>query len=505
MNRVMETTTKIGELADLDPEFVALGVFQGGDLNGHALSFDEISNGKLKAFIDAGDFKGKLDETLLFRPEGNMPKRLLFVGLGKTEDYTNDVSRRAGAVAAKQALAVGITRPTICVMGEGYADIDFEEAAVATAEGAIMGSYKYVMHKTEAAKDVKLLEGLTVAALKAIDGFSEFVDRGVKVGHAVNWAKDIAVAPGNLGTPMMIAEWVKGLEKVSDKVKVTVLKRKEMDKLKMGALLAVAQGATLHEPTFMIVEYMGGPEGQKPIVIVGKGLVFDTGGISIKPSADMHKMTGDKGGGAAALGIMKAVITLDLPINVIGLVPSTFNMPDGAAYNPGDVITSMSGRTVEVQNTDAEGRMILIDALTYAERYEPKAVIDLATLTGSIMIALGEHAIGAFTNNQDLVDELVQAGEDVQERVWQMPLWKEYHKALKSETADVRNVGGRPAGSITAAAFLSKWAESYPWVHLDIAGVAWKTAAKPYEPGKICTGAGVRVVTELIRSRSRTT
>ena len=513
----------------MDRGFIAFGVFEGEELQGSAKFFDAHTK-LLSKYMADGDFKGKAKETIMFHvPDKGMPPRVLVIGLGKKENCTPDIAREAAAIATKESLSLGIKNPILHFMGDGYSGLNcsYFDLIQATVEGGILGTYKYDFLMTENKDEDKgNIESMLIGCIgideleftqkdkdlcvhMGCDGSTmdnkmiatQAIKKGEAIAHGVWMARDAANAPSNHGTPEDISNWAKSLEKIQDgKTKVNVLNRKDMKKLKMGGLLAVAQGSTLHEPTFTIIEFMNGKPDQKPVVVIGKGITFDTGGISLKPGAMMHNMTGDKGGGSAILGIMRAIIKMNLPINIIGLIPATFNMPDGDAYKPGDVITTMSGRTVEVQNTDAEGRMILIDALTYAERYDPKWVIDIATLTGAIGIALGDHAIGAFTNTQELIDKVLKAGEMCSERAWQLPLWKVYHSALKSKVADVRNIGGRPAGSITAAAFLSKWATKFPWVHLDIAGVAWNAEPKAYQPKGLSTGAGVRIVSEFVCS-----
>jgi leucyl aminopeptidase len=279
-------------------------------------------------------------------------------------------------------------------------------------------------------------------------------------------------------------------------MKATVLGEKAMQKHGMGALLSVSRGSR-QEAKFIILEHKAGPKKQKPVVLVGKGLTFDAGGISIKPSAAMDEMKFDMCGGASVLGTMRAIAEMELPLNVVGIVPSSENLPDGDANKPGDVVTSMSGQTIEVLNTDAEGRLILCDALTYAERYKPAAVIDVATLTGACVVALGSHATGLFSHSDDLTNEIIQAGETAHDRAWRMPLWEEYDAQLKSNFADMANIGGPKAGAITAASFLARYTKQYDWAHLDIAGTAWNSG-----DNKGATGRPVRMLCQFLRNRT---
>ena len=324
------------------------------------------------------------------------------------------------------------------------------------------------------------------------------VSSAQKLCKSVFLARDLQNHPGNRATPAFLADQArKACRKAG--VRCRILNRRDMERLKMGSLLAVAQGSA-QPPKFIIMEYMKGKKNEKPVVFVGKGLTFDTGGISIKPSHGMEEMKFDMSGGAAVIGAMCAVGTLKLKKNVVGLVPATENMPGGKAIKPGDIVRSMSGTTIEILNTDAEGRLILADALAYAKKYKPAAVIDLATLTGACMVALGSHASGLFGNDEKLIDALKEAGERTGERCWPMPLWDEYKKQIKSKVADIKNIGGRWGGAITAAAFLEKFTD-YPWAHLDIAGTAFGARpSSPYVPAG-GAGLGVRQLIDFLNNR----
>jgi leucyl aminopeptidase len=314
----------------------------------------------------------------------------------------------------------------------------------------------------------------------------------------VNLARDLVNEPGNVKSP----EWLAGQAAAAAAgggFSCTVLERAELAREGCGALLGVAQGS-VREPRLIVLEYRGGAEGAAPVALVGKGVVFDAGGISLKPAEKMDEMKMDMAGGAAVIATCLAAALLKLPVNLVGVVPAVENLPSGSAIRPGDILTSLSGQTIEVLNTDAEGRLILADALTYARRFEPQLVIDLATLTGACIIALGSQASAVLGNNDALVRQLLKAGESSGERLWQLPLWDEYAELIKSEVADVKNSGGRPAGTITAAAFLQKFAGEYKWAHLDIAGTAWEEKGRPCVP-RGASGVGVRLLLEFLRRR----
>ena len=320
-------------------------------------------------------------------------------------------------------------------------------------------------------------------------------ERGCHLGSGTSLAKDLGNLPSNVCTPSYLADQAKQLAK-AHKLKVQVLDEKDMAQLKMGSFLSVTKG-TREPAKFIVLEYNVGKSKSKPVVLIGKGITFDTGGISLKPSGEMDEMKYDMSGAGSVLGTLKAVAQMRLPINVVGLIPTCENMPGGDAIKPGDVVTSMSGQTIEILNTDAEGRLILCDALTYAERYQPESVVDIATLTGACVVALGSVASGLYSNDDGLAQELLDAGQDVWDRAWHMPLWDDYHEQIKSRFADVANVGGRPAGSVTAACFLSRFAKKYKWAHLDIAGTAWRSGKD-----KGSTGRPVPLLTNYLIRKS---
>jgi leucyl aminopeptidase len=366
------------------------------------------------------------------------------------------------------------------------------------SEAALDASYKFaaIKRKEEKASPKKGIAKLTInVAASEVSAAEIGLADGQALAAGVSLAKDLGNLPPNVCTPSYLAEQALALGK-THQFKVEVLERDALEKLGMGSFLGVAQGSE-EPPKFIIMQHLKGKKEQKPVVLVGKGITFDTGGISLKPGSEMDEMKYDMCGAASVLGTFKAIAAMNLPLNVIGVIPTCENMPDGRATRPGDVLTSMSGLTIEVLNTDAEGRLILCDALTYVERFEPSAVIDVATLTGACVIALGHHASGLFSNNDALAAELLQAGEVALDRAWHMPMWEDYQSLLDSNFADMANIGGRAAGSITAACFLARFAKKYDWAHLDVAGTAWKSGKE-----KGGTGRPVPLLTEFLVQRA---
>jgi leucyl aminopeptidase len=469
----MEFSIKVSAPEKAAAQCIVLGVLDGGKLTASAESVDRASKGQLRALIKSGDMDGKAGATrLLYNIAGTAAERVLLVGLGK----------EAGRKEYRDAIraAVGALRDT----GAKDACVFLHEATVRGAD-ATWKARHFVLAASEAAYRFEQMKSkkspprplsrvaLGVAAKAAPGAIEDGLKQGRAIAAGMTLARDLANLPGNVCTPTHLAETAVRLGK-EWKLAVEVLERKDMERLGMGCLLSVARGS--HQPPkFIVMRHDGRPKKSKPVVLVGKGITFDTGGISIKPAGEMDEMKFDMCGAASVIGTMRAVAEMDLPLNVIGIVPSTENMPGGAATKPGDIVTSMSGQTVEILNTDAEGRLILCDALTYAERYEPQAVVDIATLTGACVIALGHVCSGLFSNEDALARELLSAGEESWDRAWQMPLWDDYQEQLKSNFADFANIGGRAAGSVTAACFLSRFTKRYPWAHLDIAGTAWRS------------------------------
>lgn len=449
--------------------------------------------------LDSKDFTGGRDSAVVVYTGAKKAPRLVLVGLGEIAKQSLERVRRAAATGAQRASGVKAASVAFVVPEiDGIAPADVAQAII---EGAVLGTYSYDKYFVEnrESKVRRKLEKITL--LVRDDATLKDVRRGAAVGQAVVngvvLTRDLVNAPSNDIYPETLAAAAKR-ELTPFGVTVRVLNKSQIEKLKMGGLLAVNQGSA-RPPFFIVMEYNGGRKGARPIVFVGKGITFDSGGISIKPGAGMGDMKMDMGGSGAVIGAMRAIAELKLPHNVVALVPTTENLPSGTAYKPGDVITFMNGKTAEIDNTDAEGRLVLADALTYADRYKPQAVIDLATLTGAIVIALGEIATGMFGNNDELKARIKESSDRTYDRVVELPLWEEYEDLIRSDIADVKNSGGRGAGSITAALFLQHFIGDYPWVHLDIAG-----SGMPSKPSGYITkggsGAGVRLLVDMVQN-----
>ena len=458
-------------------------------------ALDAASGGALTRCYAAGDFKGKKDETALLYPEGPRP-RVLLVGVGKPGGDPRHAVRRGAGIGSKRARAAGMATASLFVTPEARSTLTARELGQVTAEGAAQGSFQFLEMKQPPEEAKPALSKVEILAPSDTDQ--------VKAGHQVGAAiaaghlacRAIQVLPGNFCTPTRIAEAAVDAGKRLG-VSVTVLDKAAILKEKMGALMAVAQGSA-EEPRFIVLEYKGasGP----PVVLVGKGVSFDTGGISIKPAQGMEDMKYDMSGAAAVLGTFEMLGRLKPKIHVVGLIPSAENMPSGTAMKPGDVVRSHLGKFIEIVNTDAEGRLLLADALSYARRFEPACVVDIATLTGAITIGLGNTAAGLMGTDAALIQQLLAAGQRAHERAWELPLWDEYRELNKSDIADVKNSGGRAAGSISAAWFLREFADGLSWAHLDIAGTAYSDRDDP-SMGKGPTGVGVRLFSEFLLAR----
>jgi leucyl aminopeptidase len=456
---------------------LVVGVFDRRKLSNTALELDSSTNGYLSSILQQGDMDGKVGQTLLLHAVEAIPaQRILLVGCGKEKEFANRQYKKAMAAAVKSLKEYNIRDAVFYLADLTTKDLNHAQRIKLAAEAIHHGYYQFDRLKSKNANAKVTLQKaiLNVADEHQLAKARIAVAMGNAVALGVNTACDLGNLPGNICTPSYLASTAQKNAKRFPDMKVKVLKQKEMEELKMGALLSVAKGSR-QPPRLIVIEYNGGKKDDKPVALVGKGITFDSGGISIKPSAAMDEMKFDMCGAASVLGTMVTIGELKLPINVVGIVPSCENMPDGAANKPGDVVTSMSGQTIEVLNTDAEGRLILCDALTYSERFKPKAVIDIATLTGACVVALGKHPCGLLSNNEVLAQDLLEAGESSGDRAWQLPLWEDYQDQLKSNFADIANIGGPQAGTITAACFLSRFTEKLKWAHLDIAGVAWES------------------------------
>jgi leucyl aminopeptidase len=500
------TTTLHVPAEQLRSPLLVLHMFEGDrEPRGLVAKVDAAFHGTISRVLQAGDFAGRKEEVLvLYSPEPDAPiERVLLVGVGKREDHTLDRLRRGIGTAVRVAERMSIPEFDISLGHTRHSSerVSAFVAGVAATEAALLAAWDFRELKSQPAEDGPR-GGVTRIGLAAHDEreaaeYRRAIAYGTITARAVNYARELQTRPGNEVTPAYLGGQALALGEQFD-LHVTVFDRAALEREGMHALLAVARGSA-EEPRFIIIEHRGGGAGQ-PIVLVGKGVTFDSGGISIKPADRMEDMKYDMSGAAAVLGAMRGIAELKLPVNVIGVVPATENLPSGTAYKPGDVISSHLGRTIEVVNTDAEGRLILADALSWVRRYRPAAVVNAATLTGACVIALGNHAIGLMGNDGDLMDQVQAAGLRVGERCWPLPLWDEYRPQLDSDIADLKNSGGRPAGAITGGWFLKEFVD-YPWVHLDIAGTAYREEAAPYFR-KGATGTPTRLFIEWVRARA---
>jgi leucyl aminopeptidase len=458
---------------------------------------DTALGGALGRALVARDFRGGRDETLHLAGGATGPRRVLLVGLGKPADRSQAL-RRAASLAGRRAHGMGVG--TLTFYADPLTTSDVEQVAI----GLQLGPWEYADLKSPVPDDERRapLTAATILVDQApgVEAAEGAVAAARAIGAGYDVARRLAMMPGNVCTPALLADTATEMGTRLG-LTVAVLGRDELTKLDMGSFLCVAQG-TPQDPKLIVMEYRGAAQSTKPIALVGKGLCFDSGGISIKPATGMEFMKFDMCGAAGVIGAMEAIARLRLRLNVVGLIGATTNMPSGTAVNPGDVVKASSGKSIEVINTDAEGRLVLADVLTYAKRYEPSAIVDAATLTGACVIALGHSATGVFGTDQGLIDEIIAAGAKSGERGWSMPMWDDYKELIKSDVADLKNTGGRAAGAVTAAKFLEEFAEGVPWVHLDIAGTAYSETdlvAIPKGP----TGVPVGMFVEFARARAR--
>jgi len=499
----MEFSIKTSAAEKQHHNCVIVGVYEGRELSDAAQALDTLSAGYLSNVLTHGDLEGKLDSSLmLHQVPGVQADRVLLVGLGKKAEFGEKQYCKAVRASVKALGAIGADEVLTTLAELPVAGVAARKKVAQLVETALDASYRFdaIKRKPDAAEEKAAKKGIKKLAIQItaaadVAAAESGLRDGKAIGAGVSLTKDLGNLPPNVCTPTYLAEQAQALAS-NYGFTVEVLEREAMQKLGMGSFLAVAQGSE-QPPKLIVLQHLKGDKNQKPVVLVGKGITFDTGGISLKPGAEMDEMKYDMCGAATVLGLFKTIAEMDLSLNVVGVIPTCENMPDGRATRPGDVLTSMSGLTIEVLNTDAEGRLILCDALTYAERFEPSAVVDIATLTGACVIALGHHATGLFSNNDSLAKELLQAGEQALDRAWHMPMWDDYQPLLDSNFADIANIGGRAAGSITAACFLSRFTKKYDWAHLDIAGTAWKSGKE-----KGGTGRPVPLLTEFLVGRT---
>ncbi|OQW98232.1 MAG: leucyl aminopeptidase [Thiothrix lacustris] len=482
--------------AELHTDCVVVGIYKNAKLSAAATQIDTASEGAIQAHLEFGDFTGEKGRTsLLYKLPNISAKRVLLVGMGDKDKLTQEALVSV-TQAAVNALKTSKVSNAVSFLTDETAS-EFIAAAVRQSVIAVSDAlYTFDTHKSK--KDTATrtsLEGWTVAHTIAGD-FSTALTQGTAIAEGMRLSRDLANSPGNVCTPTYLADIAQELANSSNNVDINVLEEADMEALGMGSFLSVSKGS-VEDGKMIILQYHGGASGEAPFVLVGKGITFDTGGISLKPGGAMDEMKFDMTGAASVLGTLTACVAMQLPMNVIGVIAAAENMPSSKASKPGDIVTSMSGKTIEILNTDAEGRLVLCDALTYVERFNPAAVVDIATLTGACITALGHHICALLSNNDGLADEVLAAGKQSNDEAWRMPMGEKYHDQLKSNFADMANIGGAPGGTITAACFLSRFTESYPWAHLDIAGTAWKSGA-----AKGATGRPVPLLCQLLINRA---
>ncbi|MCJ2520908.1 MAG: leucyl aminopeptidase [Candidatus Thermoplasmatota archaeon] len=495
-----------GRIEEMEDKAIVVNLFKRVKRPGGATgAVDKALGGMIRDLIRGGDLKGKFKEAVLFRTFRKIPaERVLVVGLGEKEKFSLDRIREVSAKAARHLRDAGVDSYSTIVHGAGIGGFDLREASEALVEGALLGTYKFDRYKTELKEEEKReLRRMRVLVRDPADvgRVEEAIRWAEPVSVATNFVRDLVASPARDKTPTRLAEIAVEIAREAA-LKCTIIDREEAEKLNMGAFLGVAQGSD-EPPKLIVLEYRGGKKGEKPIAVVGKGITFDSGGLSLKPAKSMEDMKEDMAGAAATIGILKAAAELKLPVNLIGFAPCTENLPSGKATKPGDVLKTHTGKTIEVRNTDAEGRLVLADALGYATGFEPQAIIDMATLTGACMVALGKKTTGMMGTSENLMERLKAAGKRTGDYVWPLPLFEDYEEQIKSDIADVKNTGGRYGGAITAALLLKKFVKDIPWVHLDIAGTVWTDGGaadlkREYLP-KGATGIGVRLLLQLLR------
>ena len=496
----MQVNVRGGAAERVVADALVLGVFEGTTrLSGAAQAVDKATGGSIQKAIKSGDFTGKTGQLVGLYPTSARIARLLVVGLGEAKEFTPDRARQAAGRAITLARTMGLKSVASVVHGAGKGGLDPAEAAQAVVEGSILGNYvfgDYLTQDKDRKRQVKTLTLIEADRSKVV-AVTKGARKGQTLAESVCLTRDLASTPSQDMTPADLAAAAREIAGSSSQLKATIHGPDDLKRMKMGALLGVGRGSA-QPPRFIVLDYKPKGRVRKTVVIAGKGITFDTGGISLKPADGMEKMKYDMSGGAAVLGAMHALGKLrPSGVRVVGLVAAAENMPGGRAVKPGDVLTASNGMTIEVNNTDAEGRLVLADALSYAHRLKPDAVLDLATLTGAVVIALGSQCGGIMGNDEALLEFVRESGERTGERLWPLPTWPEYKELLRSDVADMKNSAGREAGTIAGAMFLGQFANGYKWCHLDIAGVAWNDRDKPYAP-KGSAGFGVRLLVDFV-------
>lgn len=497
----MQFGTKIGTPEKARTQCVIVGVYENNKLSDSAKLLDTASKGAIKKVLGRGDMNGKAGQTLMLHDLPNITApRVLIIGLGNIET-TDGPKFILIARAMINALSKSSAKSALCCLLEAKAGEETDGWKTRRlVEQSTAGVYKFTEMRSKAPESGADIETIDLLVTKPQQSqINSSIVEGSAISAGVDTAKDLGNMPPNICTPTYLADQAKLLAKNFSSLTTKILEEKDMEKLGMGSFLSVSQGSV--QPGKMIIIEHKGAKNKKdaPHVLVGKGITFDTGGISLKPPGTMYEMTYDMCGAASVFGAMRAVAELALQLNVVCVIAAAENMPSGVATRPGDIVKSMSGQTIEILNTDAEGRLVLCDALTYVDKFKPATVIDVATLTGAVVMALGSHPAGLYANDDGLADDINAAGENTRDRVWRMPLWEEYQPQLNSAFADMANIGGREAGSVTAACFLARFTKKYRWAHLDIAGIAYKAAGSV----KGSTGRPVALLTQYLIDRSQ--
>ena len=499
----MEIKVVAGDITKTKADAIIVPFFAGMERpEGDIAAMDKALDGAVSQLINQGEIKGKLNEITIIHSLSKLPAaRVVVVGLGKQQELSQDKVRGAIAGACRLLRQKGIESIAAIAQGAGIAGITLGGAAQAITEGALLGVYSFRRHITKEAEYGEIKQLTIVDADEAnLPILERGCHKGKVMAEATNLARDMVNEPANHMTPSHMAETARKLAETYG-LELNVLEREQMQELGMGALLGVAQGSR-QPPEFIVLHYRGSDSSEIDMALVGKGITFDSGGISIKPSAKMEEMKGDMAGGAAVMAAISAIAQLKPKINVMVIIPATENLPSESALKPGDILTAMNGKTIEIISTDAEGRLALADALGYAKKFGAKSLVDVATLTGACVIALGKVCTGAFGNNQELIDRIIAAGAEAGELIWQMPMYDQYKEQNKSDVADIKNAGGRDGGAITAAQFIAEFAGDTPWVHLDIAGTSMTNKEKNYLV-KGATGVPVRTLVNLVLSLAK--
>ena len=499
----MEIKAVVDDIAKVKAGAIIVNFFEGMErLDGNIATIDKALDGAVSQLISQGEIKGKLNEITIIHSLGRLPAaRVVVAGLGKQAELSLDRVRGVVAETCRLLRQKGTDDVATIAQGAGIAGISLEAAAQAVTEGALLGLYSFRRHMTEEAEHGEIKQLLIVDSDKAnLPLLERGSNKGMILAEATNLARDMVNEPANYMTPAYMAERAVKLAEAYG-LKISVLEQKQMQELGMGALLGVAQGSR-QQPKLIILNYRGGGSAEVDVALIGKGITFDSGGISIKPSEGMGEMKGDMAGGAVVMAAIGAIAQLKPKINVIVIIPAMENLPGGNALKPGDILIAMNGKTIEIISTDAEGRLTLADALGYAKKLGAKSIVDVATLTGACRVALGDVYSGAFSNNQELVNRVIAAGGEAGELIWQMPMHEQYKEQNKSDVADIKNVGGKYGGAITAAQFLAEFAGDTPWVHLDIAGTSMSEKERTYLV-KGATGVPVRTLVNLVLSLAK--